>query len=77
MRPEPRNIALDLILTVFLCGLWNLAVQISHVNTLNYLLKTERYSFWKIYILSLLTCGIYFIYFEYKKAEEISALTGK
>ena len=77
MKPEPRNIALDLILTILLCGLWNLAVQISQVKTLNYLLKTERYSFWKIYILSLLTCGIYFIYFEYKKAEEISALTGK
>jgi hypothetical protein len=77
MKPEPRNIALDLILTILLCGLWNLAVQSAQVKTLNYLLKTERYSFWKIYILSLLTCGIYFIYFEYKKAEEISALTGK
>jgi hypothetical protein len=77
MKPEPRNIVLDLILTILLCGLWNLAVQSAQVKTMNYLLRTERYSFWKIYILSLLTCGIYFIYFEYKKAEEISALTGK
>jgi hypothetical protein len=77
MKPEPRNIALDLILTLLLCGLWNLIVQQKQIETLNSLLKTERYSFWKIYILSLLTCGIYFIYFEYKKAEEISALTGK
>jgi hypothetical protein len=77
MKPEPRNIALDLILTILLCGLWNLIVQQKQIETLNSLLKTERYSFWKIYIMSLLTCGIYFIYFEYKKAEEISALTGK
>jgi len=77
MKPEPRNIALDVILTILLCGLWNLIVQQKQIETLNSLLKTERYSFWKIYILSLLTCGIYFIYFEYKKAEEISVLTGK
>jgi len=77
MKPEPRNIALDLILTLLLCGLWNLVVQHSQIRTLNYLLKTERYSFWKVYLLSLLTCGIYLIFFEYKKAVDLSTLLGK
>jgi hypothetical protein len=77
MRPAPRNIALDLILTILLCGLWNLIVQRKQIQTLNYLLKEERYSFWKVYLLSLLTCGIYFIFHEYKKAEEIATITGK
>jgi hypothetical protein len=77
MRPAPRSIALDLILTILLCGLWNLIVQHKQIETLNYLLKEERYSFWKVYLLSLLTCGIYFIFHEYKKAEEISNITGK
>jgi len=77
MRPAPRSIALDLILTILLCGLWNLIVQHKQIETLNYLLKEERYSFWKIYLLSLLTCGIYFIFHEYKKAEEITKITGK
>jgi hypothetical protein len=77
MRPAPRNIALDLILTILLCGLWNLIVQRKQIQTLNYLLREERYSFWKVYLLSLLTCGIYFIFHEYKKAEEIATITGK
>ena len=77
MRPAPRSIALDLILTILLCGLWNLIVQHKQIETLNYLLKEERYSFWKVYLLSLLTCGIYFIFHEYKKAEEIATITGK
>ena len=77
MRPAPRSIALDLILTILLCGLWNLIVQHKQIETLNYLLKEERYSFWKVYLLSLLTCGIYFIFHEYKKAEEIAKITAK
>ncbi len=64
-----RNIALDLVLTLLLCGLWNLVVQHHQIKVLNILLKEERFSYWKLYGLSLVTCGIYFIYFEYKKAE--------
>ena len=77
MRPAPRSIALDLILTILLCGLWNLIVQHKQIETLNYLLKEERYSFWKVYLLSMLTCGIYFIFHEYKKADEIAKITGR
>jgi hypothetical protein len=65
-----RNVALDLILTILLCGLWNLVVQYHHVETLNALLKTQKYSFAKLVIFSVLTCGIYMIYHEYLKARD-------
>jgi hypothetical protein len=70
-----RNVALDLVLTILLCGLWNAVVQMSHCKTLNYLLKEEKYSFWKMYLFSILTCGIYFIYYEYQKANDFMKLT--
>lgn len=72
-----RNVALDLILTILLCGLWNAVVQMGHIKTLNHLLKEEKYSFWKIYIFSLLTCGIYFIYFEYCKSVDFGKISGR
>ena len=71
-----RNVALDLILTILLCGLWNAVVQYSHIKTLNYLLKEEKYSFLKMSIYSLLTCGLYFIYHEYQKAADFARVTG-
>jgi hypothetical protein len=71
-----RNVALDLVLTILLCGLWNLVVQNAHCKTMNYLLKQEKYSFWKMYIFSILTCGIYFIYHEYQKANDFMQLSG-
>lgn len=70
-----RNVALDLVLTILLCGLWNLVVQNAHCKTLNFLLKQEKYSFWKMYIFTILTCGIYFIYHEYSKATDFAKLT--
>jgi len=79
MNPSPseyqRNVALDLVLTLLLCGLWNMVVQSSHCKAMNYLLKQEKYSFWKMYIFTLLTCGIYFIYHEYRKASDLASLT--
>ena len=70
MTPDyRRNVALDLILTLLLCGLWNLVLQYNQIKTLNYLLKEERFSYLKLSLFSLLTCGVYFVYHEYKKAE--------
>jgi hypothetical protein len=72
-----RNIALDLILTICLCGLWNILVQYEQVKAMNELLKTERFVYWKIGVYSLLTCGIYFIYFEYLKTVALHEVTKK
>lgn len=70
-----RNVALDIILTILLCGLWNLVVQYDQIKTLNYLLKEEKYSIWKLSGFSILTCGIYFIYFEYLKSVDFAKLS--
>jgi hypothetical protein len=72
-----RNIALDLVLTICLCGLWNLVVQYEQYLAINALLKRERFSYWKVGLLSLMTCGIYFIYYEYDRTIALHELTGK
>lgn len=63
-----RNVALDLVLTILFCGLWNIVVQYHQIKDLNYLLKEEKFSIWKLSLYSLLTCFIYYIYFEYQKS---------
>lgn len=78
MTPDyRRNVALDLILTLLLCGLWNLVLQYQQIKTLNYLLKEERFSYLKLSLFSLLTCGIYFVYHEYLKAEAFQNFLAK
>ncbi len=72
---KKRNVALDLVLTLLLCGLWNLVVQYEQIQNLNVIYREERYSFWKTYLFSVLTCGIYLIYFEYKKATDFAAFS--
>jgi hypothetical protein len=67
---KKRNIALDIVLTLLLCGLWNMVVQYEQINTLNAMYREEKYSFWKMYLFTILTCGLYLIYFEYKKATD-------
>ena len=54
-----RNVALDVVLTLLMCGLWNIVVQYEQIKMLNALLKEERFPYWKIGLLVLLTCGIY------------------
>ena len=75
--PHVRNIALDIVLTLLLCGLWNMVVQYEHCKTLNELLKSEKYSYWKICVFITLTCGIYLFFFEYNKAIDFNKITGK
>ena len=77
MEDYRRNVALDLILTILLCGLWNIVVQYKQLQMLNALLKTERFVAWKISVFTILTCGIYFVYYEYQKAEALHEITGK
>jgi hypothetical protein len=71
-----RNVALDLVLTLLLCGLWNMVVQYHHCQTFNFLLKEEKYNFWRVYLFSFLTCGIYLVYHEYCKANDFAKLSG-
>jgi len=69
-----RNVALDLVLTILLCGLWNLVLQYEQIKTLNIIFKEERYNIWKLSLFTILTCGIYFIYFEYRKSVDFAVV---
>ena len=70
-----RNVALDIVLTILLCGLWNLVVQYDQIKNLNFLMKEEKYNIWKLSAFSILTCGLYFIYFEYLKSVDFNKLS--
>ncbi len=73
--PNRRNVALDVVLTLLLCGLWNLVVQYDQIKTMNHLLREEKYNIWKLSAFTILTCGIYFIYFEYLKSVDFARLS--
>ena len=75
--PEPRNIPLDLFLTLLTCGFWNLVVQKSQFEYLNRELKEEKYSLFKTVIWTLLTCGIYMLVTEYRKARDWERISGQ
>lgn len=73
-KPIPidvRSIALDLILTVVTCGLYNLYVQYAQMRSLNRILGVAKYSFGMWGVLCLLTCGLYHIYHEYRMSKDI------
>ena len=67
-----RNVALDIVLTLLMCGLWNLVVQYDQIKTLNHIFREEKYNIWKLSAFTILTCGIYFIYFEYLKSQDFA-----
>lgn len=71
-----RSIALDLILTILLCGLFNLYVQYRQMVAVNAMLRQEKYSFLIWFFLTLITCGLYHIYHEYRKSSDIAGVMG-
>lgn len=72
---EPKNLIIDILLTLLTGGLWNLWVQYRQMKSVNILLKRNTYSpFWTL-VFSFLTLGLYFFYHEYKLTDEIYHLT--
>jgi hypothetical protein len=65
------NIALDVVLSVITCGIYWFFWQARQMRAINYLLGHERYSFWLWFFLTLITCGLYNIYYEYYMAQGI------
>lgn len=66
----------DLLLTVLTLGLWNLFVNIRQVNTVNTLINSKDQNssdkfppFSMVFLLSILTLGIYFCFHEYKMSK--------
>jgi hypothetical protein len=67
-----RNVPLDLVLTIFTCGLWNLRVQYIQMQAVNAILGKEKYRFLPWLCFTFLTCGLYHIYHEYLKSIDIA-----
>jgi len=72
-----RNIALDIILTILTCGIYNLFVQSAQINALNSMLQSQKYQFLHWLLFCLVTCGLYHIYHEYRMSEDIARLVGR
>jgi hypothetical protein len=69
-----RNIVLDLVLSVLTCFLYNVYVNYRQMLTVNHMLGTEKYSFVKWSLLTLVTCGLYHVYHEYIMSEDIAVI---
>jgi hypothetical protein len=67
-----RSIVVDLLLTVFTFGLFNIYIQHVQIKALNDILQTKKYSFWMWAIFTLLTFGLYHIYHEYRIGKDLS-----
>ena len=72
-----RNIAVDIILTLITCMLFNFYVQYKQMQAVNDMLKQHKYSFILWFLLSLITCGLYHIYHEYRKSTDIALVLKK
>jgi hypothetical protein len=72
-----RNIAVDIILTLLTLYLFNLWVQHKQMLAVNAMLRQNKYSFWTWLLLSVITCGIYHVYHEFRKSEDIVRVLGR
>ena len=68
---EKENIALNLILTILTCFIYSLVWNAKQMKCCNALRKKQTFNFWLWFFLSILTCGIYHVFYQYKMATEI------
>jgi hypothetical protein len=78
--PYVSNIALDIILSIITCGIYWFFWQARQMRALNHLLQEQRFSFLLWFLVSLITCFLFNIYYEYimaKAVVEIQTKQGK
>jgi predicted RNA-binding Zn-ribbon protein involved in translation (DUF1610 family) len=78
--PYTSNIALDIILSIITCGIYWFFWQARQMRALNHLLKEQRFSFLLWFLVSIITCFLFNIYYEYimaKAVVEIQTKQGK
>lgn len=75
--PHIRNIALDIILGLITCYLYNTYVQYVQIKAVNEMLGTKRYDFIQWSLLTLITCGLYHVYHEYRMTTDLAKLNGE
>ncbi len=66
-----KNIVLCVILSFITFGIYNLFWQAPQMRVWNKLLGFEKYSFWKWFLLSVITIGLYHIYHEYLMGDDL------
>lgn len=66
------NIALDIVLTFITCGIYYFFWQRRQILAINHLLEEEKYSFLLWCLLTLATCGLFNIYYEYYMAQGLT-----
>jgi len=71
------NIALDIILSIITCGIYWFFWQARQMRALNYLLKEQRFSFLLWFLVSLITCFLFNVYYEYIMAQAIVEIQKK
>jgi hypothetical protein len=72
-----RSVAVDIILALVTCGLWNIWVQARQMRAVNFMINKEKYKFWIWAGLTLITCGLWHIYHEFRLSQDISLAMGK
>ncbi len=65
------NIALDIILSIITCGIYWFFWQARQMRALNHLLKEQRFSFVLWFFVSIITCFLFNVYYEYIMAQAI------
>ena len=75
--PYASNIALDIILSIITCGIYWFFWQARQMRALNYLLKEQRFSFLLWFLVSLVTCFLFSVYYEYIMAQAIVEIQKK
>ncbi len=68
------SIAMDIVLSVITCGIYNIFVQNRKIKALNYLLKTEKYNFLSWGLLTIVSCYIYHLYHQYRISKDLCEL---
>lgn len=71
------NIAVDILLSLATCGIYNLFWQARQFRALNAFLGEERFGFWKWFLLSLVTCGVWHVYTEYVMGQAIHEIQAR
>jgi hypothetical protein len=71
------SIALDIVLSVITCGIYWFFWQARQMRALNYLLKEQRFNFVLWFFVSILTCFLFNIYYEYIMAQAIVEIQRK
>lgn len=72
-----QNIGVSIILSLCTFGIFLLYWQYRQMTTLNAWLGRKEYFFWRWFFLSIVTCGIYEVFEEYKMSQSINFVENK